>query len=153
MKPTRSARIERGFGAVAAIVVVVVLAALAAAVVKLSWTQQGTGTQDLLATRALQAANAGTEWGLYQALKNSSCSSGGTTLDLRSDTGFYVTVTCTADSYKEGELDSAPGTPNVISAYTITAVACNGGGTCPDNTAATRATYIERSRQVTATSP
>jgi MSHA biogenesis protein MshP len=149
MKSPRLARLERGFGAVAAIVVVVVLAALAAAVVKLSWTQQGTGTQDLLATRALQAANAGSEWGLYQALKNSSCASGGTTLDLRSDTGFYVTVTCSADSYNEGE--SSTGAPVVIKTYTITAVACNGSGTCPDNTAATTPTYVERSRQVTAT--
>lgn len=151
MTPRRAPhqRRTRGFGAVAAIVVVVILAALAAAVVRLGWTQQSTGTQDLLAARALQAADAGTEWGLYQALKNNSCAATGTTLDLRGDTGFFVTVSCASDSYNEGE--KTPGVPNVVKTYVINAVACNGGGSCPDNSAATRATYVERARQVSAT--
>lgn len=144
-------RPTRGFGVIAAIVVLVILSALAAALVRFGAVAQSTATQAVLAARASQAARAGTEWGLYQAFKGSwtTCSSASQTLDLTSDLGFRVTVSCDSRSYNEGE--SVPGTPRTVRVFTIDAVACNATVSCPDNTAATRAGYVERRRQVQAT--
>ena len=140
---------QRGFGVIAAIIVLVVLAALAAAIVRLGNGAQAGIAQNLLSTRALQAASAGTEWGLYQALKGSwtTCTGASQTLDLTASTGFHVTVSCDSRSFNEGE--SAPGVPRVVRIYTVDAVACN-STTCPDNNAATGPGYVERRRQVQA---
>ncbi len=146
---TKSLR-HRGFGVIAAIVVLVILSALAAALVRFGAVAQTTAAQAVLAARAWQAAKAGTEWGLYQAFKGSwtSCSSASQTLDLTSDLGFRVTVSCDSRSYNEGE--TSPGTARSVRIFTIDAVACN-STTCPDNSAATAPGYVERRRQVQAT--
>lgn len=151
--PAPAHRPPRGFGAIAAIVVLVVLATLAAAIVRVGHAAQMGSAQDVLGARAWAAARAGTEWGLYQAFKGgwSACVSTGTsqTLDLRSEAGVLVTVTCSSTAYNEGE--SAPGTAQTVRLYTINAVACNGTGACPDNARAVQPGYIERRRQVQAT--
>ena len=141
---------EAGFGAIAAIVVLVVLASLAAAVVRFGTVAQTTSAQAVLAARALQAARAGTEWGLYQAFKGSwtTCAGASQTLDLTADTGFRVTVSCASSVFNEGE--TSPGVPRTVRLFTIDAVACNGAGACPDNTRATTQGYVERRRQVQA---
>jgi MSHA biogenesis protein MshP len=142
---------QHGFGVIASIIVLVILAALAAAIVRFGAVAQSTSAQAVLAARALQAARAGTEWGLYQAFKGSwtACSGASQTLDLATDLGFRVTVSCDSRSYNEGE--TAPGSARVLRVYTIDAVACNAGATCPDNTRATTPGYVERRRQVQAT--
>ncbi|HXE37978.1 MAG TPA: hypothetical protein VN639_05845 [Azonexus sp.] len=61
---------QRGFSIVAAIFILVLLAALAGFVVSVSRTQHITAVQDLQGARALQAANAGIEWGIHQSLTN-----------------------------------------------------------------------------------
>lgn len=138
---------QTGFGAMAAVFVLVVLATLAAAVARLGWAQQTTFSQGLLAAKANLAARAGLEWGMYQALKGSwtSCSSASQTLDLRSDTDMWVTVSCNHDSYKESE--TSGGAAVAVKVYTVTAVACNGTASCPDNTAAVTTYYVERKQQ------
>jgi MSHA biogenesis protein MshP len=140
---------RRGFGSIAILVVLVMLAALAAAVVRLSATAQSSSALDTLSARADQAARAGTEWGLYQAFKGSwtSCSGASQTLDLRTDMGMVVTVTCTSNTYNEGE--SSPNVAKVLRVYTIDATACN-STSCPDNVRATQKGYVERRRQVQA---
>ena len=94
-----------GFGAIAAIFVLVVLASLAAAIVRIGQAAQTGSAQDILGARAWAAARAGTEWGLYQALKGgwSTCSGASQTLDLTADTGFRVTVRCSSQVHNEGE--------------------------------------------------
>jgi MSHA biogenesis protein MshP len=141
---------QRGFGAIMAVIVLVMLAALAAAVVRFGAVAQSTSAQNLLAARASQAARAGTEWGLYQAFKGgwTACSGASQALDLTSSTGFRVSVSCDSRSFNEGE--SAPGTPRVVRIYTIDAVACSSSTSCPDNSAATSAHYIERRWRVQA---
>lgn len=142
---------QRGLGAIAAIVVLVIMAALAAAITGIGSTQQITSAQDVMSARAWQAARAGNEWGLYQALKNASCTgSPGTTVDLRSDTGFYVSVYCDSWLYNEGE--TVPGTAQSIRVYRVRAVACP-ASSCPatDATVAGGVGYVERSRVVIAT--
>ena len=133
----------------AVIIVLVTLAGLAAAVLRLGQQSQITSTQDVLALRAASAARAGIEWGLYQAFKGSwaSCSGASQTLDLSADLGMTVQVSCDSRLYNEGE--SAPGVPQTLRVYTIDALACN-GATCPDASAAVRAGYVERKRQVNA---
>lgn len=146
-----TARPARGLGAFAVIMVLVVMGTLAAAVLRLSLQSHGSSSQDLQALRAGSAARAGLEYGLFQALKGgwTSCSGASTTLDLSADFGMRVTVTCNSTTYNEGE--SAPGVPQAVRVYTLDAVACNSGGSCPDATAATRSGYVERRRQAHAT--
>ena len=136
---------------IAAIVVLVILASLAAALIRFGGAAQATGAQAVLSARAWQATRAATDWGLYQALKGAwtTCSAQSQTLDLTTDTGFRVTVSCDSKSYNEGE--TAPGAARAVRVYTIDAVACNSTGACPDNTAATTPGYVERRRQVQAT--
>ncbi|HEX5372928.1 MAG TPA: MSHA biogenesis protein MshP [Aquabacterium sp.] len=143
---------QRGLGAIAAIFVLVMLAALAAAVVRLSWSAQTSFAQDLQGARATQAAQAGIEWGLFKALRDGSWANcaGSQTVDLRTETGFRVTVTCSYVSYVEGE--TTAGAPRTVKVYTINAVACNGtAASCPDNASAASTHYVERMRQVMAT--
>ncbi len=143
----------RGLGTVAAIIVLVMLSALAAAVVRMTWTQQVGFAQDVMAARAFQAANAGTEWGMYQALKggwqDGSCNGASTTMDLRTDMGFLVTVTCTSHATVFNEGQDASGTADAtVRIYVIDAYACNGSAaTCPDAASSARSTYVERHRQ------
>lgn len=142
---------EQGFGAVAAIVVLVILASLSAAMIRFGTVQQMTSAQDVQSARAWSVARAGTEWGLFQALKNGWCD-GATlvsqTLDLRGETGFSVTVVCESREFNEGEI--APGVAATVRVYRVDAIACP-SASCPDNSAATTPGYIERSRRVVAT--
>jgi MSHA biogenesis protein MshP len=140
----------RGLGAVAVVMVLVVMATLAAAVLRLGRQAHTTVSQDILGLRAGAAARAGIEYGLYQALKGTwtTCSNASTTLDLGTDLGMRVTVSCHSVLYNEGE--SAPGVPQTVRTYTVDAVACNGSSSCPDVSAAARETYVERRRQAQA---
>lgn len=159
---------QRGFGAIAAIVVLLILATLAAAIVSIGSVQQMGSAQDILSARAWQAARAGNEWGLFQALRAAGiwtegaasdlCPAAGAlgagapvsqTLNLTADTGFNVTVTGSCWRYNEGE--TVPGTPRTVRVYRITAVACPAAA-CPDASAAVAgAGYVERTRVVLAT--
>lgn len=141
---------QHGFGAIAAIVILVILALLAAAIVSLSATQQITSAQDLMSAKAWQAARAGNEWGLYQALKNGTCvAAPGSTVDLSADTGFRATVTCDSWTYSEGE--TIPGTARIVTVFRITAVACP-AAVCPASDVSVAGVgYVERTRVVLAT--
>jgi MSHA biogenesis protein MshP len=136
-----------------AIMVLVILAALAAAIVQFGTAQQTTSAQDILSARAWQAAKAGNEWGLYQALKGASCVTlPGTTLNLSASTGMRVTVTCDSWTYNEGQTCATlPCVTSVVTVYRIDAVACNSSTTCPDATMAVSPNYVERKREVIAT--
>lgn len=149
-------RTQRGFGAIMAIVVLVLLASLAAGLVKLGATQQLTSAQDVLSARAMAAARAGSEWGLFRALSSTTpadpwktCSNLSQTLDLTAATGFRVTVSCNSRAYNEGE--TVPGTPSVVRVFRIEATACNSSTACPDAGMAASGGYVERLRQVIAT--
>ncbi|MEY4765910.1 MAG: hypothetical protein RI907_2583, partial [Pseudomonadota bacterium] len=112
---------------------------------------------DLMSARALQAARAGTEWGMFQALQGSwrraNCNGQRTTLtDIGAViSGFKVTVTCTskAAAFNEGQADDGAFTSVKTWVYRIEATACNGGTThCTDANSALAVTgYVERSAQ------
>jgi len=146
----------QGLGALAALVVLVLLALLAASVVRLSVGTQAVSAQEVQGVRAQAAVRAGLDWGLYKLLHASGGWSGcgisfpplSQTLDLRAETGFRVTVSCTGNRYNEGE--TVPGTAATRSIYLLRAVACNGSAaSCPDNAAAAGAQYVERQRELT----
>lgn len=142
---------QQGFGAIAAIVVVVLLTILAAAIVAIGNAQQLSSAQDTLSVKAWQAAKAGNEWGLYQALKGSwtTCSGASQTLDLTADSGFHVTVYCDSKEFNEGVDDSLAA--KKVRFYEIRAVACTASA-CPSTAGATVASpgYVERTRVVVA---
>lgn len=105
---------QQGFSVVAAIFILVLLAALAGFVVSVTNAQHVTAVQDLQGARALQAANAGIEWGIHEALGNANyacvknCTFSGVCTPLASGSGssalaalpgdladFGVAVDCT----------------------------------------------------------
>lgn len=137
--------LQRGFGAVAAIIVLVILAALAAAITTLSTAQHLTSAQDLMATRALWAAHAGTEWGLHRALQSANCDGMAQSWTYPDDAELTVTVTCTQTTYNDGETE--PGTVRTLRVFTVTATACS-AATCPatDPGRIASASYVERQR-------
>ena len=110
-----------------AIMVLVILAALAAAITTFSTGQQITSAQDIQAVRAWQAANAGTEWGLYRALQSNVCDTQNWTHPDYAD--FNVNVVCTSHDYNEGQIEKA-GLPitRVIHVFNVTATANNPAG-------------------------
>ncbi|WP_240162375.1 hypothetical protein [Glaciimonas sp. PAMC28666] len=107
---------------ITAIFLLVVLAALGGFMVSLSTVQQVTSSQDLQGSRAYQAARAGVEWGIYQALKPEHsnlpagqtpyvCPASATSVTNLAGAlkGFSVQVQCTSMASTEG--------PNQITAF------------------------------------
>lgn len=137
---------QAGFALIVVIIVLVLLGGMAAAMVTLGLSQQSGSAQDVQSARALLAARAGNEWGLYQALQNKQCAPSAQ-LDLRAQTGFHVTVYCEQVSYNEGE--TTAGAPQPVIFYDIRAVACP-STTCPDPAAVAGPDYVERTRVVRA---
>ena len=113
---TRQARSDcrrSGFALVPALFLIVVLGALALVAIRVGTGQQHAVTMSLQESRALAAARAGVEWGVYWAL-NGSCA-GSTTLNLSEAAlnGFVVVVTCSSTPFTTG---SAPNVSYVINA-------------------------------------
>ncbi|MES2150469.1 MAG: agglutinin biogenesis protein MshP [Pseudomonadota bacterium] len=143
---------SRGFGLITAIFLLVVLAGLGAAIVNVFNTQQSSSSLDEQGDRALQAARAGIEWGLYVQMQPSAASCfSATSFKMPASTvtppvtsvlaPFTVTVVCTAASTPVGS----------IVRRQIRATACNqpagsGAGTCPNPNAS--ADYVQRMVQV-----
>lgn len=134
---------QRGFGIISAIFILVVLGGLAAFVVGISNSQHVGSAQDLQGVRALQAARAGIEWGLFQVkVAGSGCPAAITELPIpataTSLAGISVTVTCTSG-----------GSPTV---FRLTATACTQPNAappgCPNTTNLTNL-YVERQLEVT----
>ncbi len=147
-------RFQQGLGMITAIIILVILAAFAGAMVTFGTTQQLTSAQDVMSVKAWQAAKAGNEWGLYMALNSGTGWASGAActpfttpqtkdINLSTDLGFSVTVTCSAAEFNEGEVPVTLG-PNKITLYTITSTAINGAPVASPG-------YVERRRVVIAT--
>lgn len=95
---------QRGVSIVAAIFLLLLLGGLAALMVKLSMTQNATSAQDVLGSRAYQAARAGVEWGVYRALRDGACANSAPLPALADDLQqFAVEVKCTETSTTEAD--------------------------------------------------
>jgi MSHA biogenesis protein MshP len=136
---------QRGFGVISAIFLLVVLSALGAAMVRLSAVQHTGSALDVQGTRAYQAARAGIEWGLYQALignPSPSCPAAPTSFVPPAPTlsSFTVTVICVDANYADPP----------IRVRQIKSTACNqpdNSGNCAGEGGKTD--YVQRVLQVT----
>jgi MSHA biogenesis protein MshP len=129
----------RGFALVSAIFVLVVLALLGAMIVALSTTQHMGQVRDLFGSRAYFAARTGIEWGVYAALRNSSCAPSTTLPPLAgSAADFAVVVTCSVS----GPFDEGGTTVRV---YQLTSTATHGLPGAPDQ--------VERQIQAAVSTP
>ncbi len=140
----------RGFSTVAALFLVVVLALLGAALVTVFGLQQTSSSLDLQGARALRAAQAGIEWGMYQVLVaqgGSACPASPQNLAFGGTlSAFTVTVTCSAFA-----ADETGHTPNPFNVFRLVSTACNvpSSGACPNAAANPGARYVERRVQAT----
>ena len=118
-------RTQQGFALIAAIVLIVVLAAMAGFVATMVGGQSANQQLERMSQVADLAAQAGMEWGAYQALKNANCVAANTPFTPPPNTSLSVMtvrVSCT------------PGGPP----HRITAIASFGAPASPD--------YVERSK-------
>ena len=154
----RSAKRRGGFTLVSAIFLLVVLALLGVGITAFNTLQQRSSALDVNAARAYQAARAGIEWGVFQALRMPARAGVGTCLSVEAAppacpvsnialtgdlAGFTTSVTCSQIlAMQDGAC--------VYTIYRLVANACNSpvGGACP-NAATTNATYVERQFAVT----
>lgn len=125
--------IQHGFSLVSAIFLLVVIAALGTFAVTLSTTQQQSAALDVMGARAYQAARAGIEWGMYQALRGGGVCAGTLPVGTLPGTlsGFEVTVTCLPTLHNDTGAVSG-----VVTVYNLTSSAKQGAVTTPN--------YIER---------
>jgi MSHA biogenesis protein MshP len=136
-------RRDAGVGLVTAIFLLVVLAGLGVALVSIFSSQQASSSLDEQGARALQAARAGIEWGLYQKMEMNNCPAASTFALPAGSTlsGFSVTVTCTTLQFTAD--------PD-LNRYLITAVACNqpksGTNGCPNPS--NSPDYVQRQLEV-----
>jgi MSHA biogenesis protein MshP len=105
--PADAPRTPHGFALIPALFLIVVLGALAVVAIRVGSGQQQAVIMALEEARALAAAQAGIEWGAYQAV-NGNCAAN-TTLNLTEAAlnGFTVVVTCTATSFANGAATSS----------------------------------------------
>ena len=103
IRPAHARRPGRGFALIPALFLIVVLGALGVIAIRVGIGQQQAVTMALQQARAIAAAQAGIEWGAYQATVAHSCVPS-TTLNLTEAAlaGFTVTVTCAATIFPSG---------------------------------------------------
>lgn len=129
---------ERGFAAIVAVFILVVLGGLGAVLVTISGTQQRGQAFDALGIQAYHSARAGIDFGIYQALRNGSCTT--TSFALPGSLArFSVNVACTSTTHTEAVAG------NTVVVYEIAATACNRAA-CPGTA---DGTYVERQLRVT----
>lgn len=116
---------ERGAGFVlpAAVFLLVVMATLGAFIVQIVAAGHVVVAQDVQGMRALQAARAGIERGLYAVQVDGNCP-GGMLADLPGLTGFKVSWQCQAHAFTDAAVSRT--------VWQITATACSTrGASCP----------------------
>jgi len=130
---------QRGVGLAAAIFLLVVIGGLIAFLVRMSGLQHSTAALDVQGGRAFQSARAGIEWGVYRALRNSSCAANASFGLAGGLSDFTVTVECTDTPYTEVDA-------TVNHVYSVRATACNrpAAGACPGTAGPF---YVERQLQ------
>lgn len=127
--------LQRGASLIAAVFLLLLFAALAAYMLWFGSVQQRSSALDVAGARALQAARAGIEWGVYRLQREHACAAS-ESIPLAGSTlsAFTVSVTCVR-SVDTNEL----GVP--VRLYRLEATACN-APPCPS--AAPDDAYAER---------
>lgn len=129
---------QRGFSAILMIGLIVLVAGMLGYAVTVTSGMHDSSAREIASTRAMQAAQAGLEWGQFRVRPGiaPTCTAGSNiTLPLSSG-AIAVTVNCTASGpYTEGAAS--------VTRYSFTATACNpaAAGACPNPTGG--ADYVE----------
>ena len=113
---------QRGFSLVTAIFLLAVLAVLMVNMVNLGVNQQATVVMGVQGARALQAARAGIEYGIFEALNNNNCPPSPATLVFGTADnglqGFSVAISCNSTVHAEAGSN--------VQVYELEAIASNG---------------------------
>ena len=136
---------QSGFSLLTAIFLLVVVAGLVGSMVGLNIGQQSTVTKGILGARALQAAKAALEYGIFQALDSGTCNASDTINFTAAEPalqGFTVVLICTSTVHQEAT--------TIVNFYRLTATATRGnyllsGNANPD--------YVSRTIRATTRSP
>ena len=114
--------LQRGFALVSAIFLLVVLGLLAGFATYFVSVQSSSLVLDLRGAQALQAANAGLEYGAWQVLRNGGTCAASTTLGTLGGTlaPFTVVVNCTSNIHADD------GMGNALTDYALTSTASIG---------------------------
>jgi len=132
----------RGVSMITAIFLLVVIAVLGAYIASVATTQHTTAALDLQGSKAYHAAYAGMQWGVFQALQNTSCViSPGVSIALTGNlSGFSATIVCASTAYTEGSSNKT--------IYRITSTGCSppNAGACPG---VQGGYYVERQLEAT----
>jgi MSHA biogenesis protein MshP len=109
----------QGFGLVAAMFLLIVVALVVIAMARLSVAQHGTISLSIQQARAYQAARAGVEWGITQAISSGNCAQGTPSLAGNNLGEFSLNVACIRNNYVDND-----GT--AVSIFRFTSTAQNG---------------------------
>ena len=131
---------QTGFALVAAMFVMIIIAMVVLAMMRLAGNQHGTNSLAIQQARAYQAARAGLEWGINQAVNAGTCAAGTPSLAGGNLSEFTVVVECNEPSHTPDQYTDDDG--SVVQIFRFTASAQNG-------TPGVRADYAYR--QLTAT--
>ncbi|MBU6459326.1 MAG: hypothetical protein KGQ58_00395 [Proteobacteria bacterium] len=85
---------QSGFGLALAVFILIILAALGAYLALVIPIEANENSEAIQAERAYQAARAGMEWGLYQALRRNLCTASQSIHLDQEMSGFSVVLTC-----------------------------------------------------------
>lgn len=108
-----------GFGLVAALFLIIVVTLLVITMARLSTVQHGSTSLAIQQARAYQAARAGLEWGISQAVQSNLCAAGTPSMNGTGLAEFSVSVSCNSASYTDNE-------GNPVQIFRFTAEAQNG---------------------------
>lgn len=99
-----TSRLSNGFTLLAALFLLVVLALLSVYMINFSAVQHTTLVYGVQGARAMQAARAGLEWGIYESIENTNCaaSTAFNTAGAGSLDNFNIQVDCTLSTHIEG---------------------------------------------------
>jgi MSHA biogenesis protein MshP len=94
---------QAGFTLITAIFLLVVVASLSVYILSLRSVQQTTLVYSVQGARAMQAARAGIQWGVYQAITTNSCPTTNLTFspDGAALSAFQVVVSCLSSDHQE----------------------------------------------------
>lgn len=98
---------------------IIIVALLIAAMTRLSSSQHGTNSLAIQQARAYQAARAGLEWGITQAINANICAAGTPNLAGSNLSDFSVTVVCSSNNYTDDD-------GSAVQIFSFTASAQNG---------------------------
>ncbi len=127
MRPERTwPNPTRGFGLVAALFLMIVISLVVLTMARLSATQHGSTSLSIQQARAYQAARAGLEWGISQALNAGACTAATPSLAGSALSEFGLSLSCRRDDYSAGD-------GSAVQIYRLTVEAQNGTpGSRPD---------------------